>query len=268
MEIWTSQGGADGALNVCQCGWEACDPGHQYGPTVRDHYLIHFVASGSGRFWTAEREYHLGVGQGFLILPGQLTGYRADEGDPWLYGWVGYTGHDAEMRTRQAGLSMEQPVFSCAGIERVLPLIRQMHADVAELRMGALAAQGALQMLLALIAQQRPEQSDAQQAYYRRAMWYMEGNYTLPIRIEDVAKFVGLSRSQLFRVFQRAAGVSPKAALSEIRMNRAKMLLREPDLTLEQVASSVGVAGAARLGVLFREAYGITAGRYRRDHLR
>ena len=35
-------------LRLYQYGWEQCAPLHSYGPSVRNHYLFHYVISGKG----------------------------------------------------------------------------------------------------------------------------------------------------------------------------------------------------------------------------
>ena len=35
-------------LSIFNCGHEYCQPGHTWGPGVRDHYLIHLVVAGRG----------------------------------------------------------------------------------------------------------------------------------------------------------------------------------------------------------------------------
>ena len=35
-------------LGLYQYGWEQCDPLHSYGPFARNHYLFHYVISGTG----------------------------------------------------------------------------------------------------------------------------------------------------------------------------------------------------------------------------
>ncbi len=266
MELWQKKQSGRGSLYVVQCGWEACLPGHQYGPAVRDHYLIHFVEAGCGSFWTPEQEHPLEAGQGFIIYPGQVSTYRADVVHPWLYGWMGYNGYDAELLTKQVGLTRKRPVFTCADASALMAHIRSMHAGAAE-RLGEWNALGGLCQALALIAQgQTSDAGDAHRDYYDKALWYMEGNYQHGIGVEEVAAFVGLSRSQLFRVMRKVGNVSPKECLNAIRMRRAQMLAIHSNLGQEEIAFSVGLASASRLGVAFREAFGVTLGAYRKEN--
>ena len=85
-------GGLPGQLRVDALGMERCAPGHRYGPAAREYTLIHCVFSGKGEFFADGKRYALGAGQGFLICPRMLASYRADEQDPWTYGWMGYSG--------------------------------------------------------------------------------------------------------------------------------------------------------------------------------
>lgn len=265
MDYQPEKNATHGSLSLQQYGSEICEPGHQYGPAVRDHYLVHFVASGKGTFWTGDRTYAICENQGFIIFPGQLTTYRADHAMPWHYHWVGYAGYDAEMLTGQVGLTPDSPVFTFDEPAVLLQLLADISTSAAQLRLGGMAALGNLYRLLAQMGQSMQKaEPDIHREYYRKAMWYMEGNHERPIQIADVAAFVGLSRSQLFRVFQGVAGVSPKAALTNIRMQRARMLLQNTRLTTEEIAASVGISSAARLGILCREIYGMTPVQLRR----
>jgi transcriptional regulator GlxA family with amidase domain len=97
-----------------------------------------------------------------------------------------------------------------------------------------------------------------------KAVWYLEGNFQRDVRIQDVAAFVGLSRSQLFRVFQKLDGMSPRAYLNALRMKQAARLLKTTELTLEQVAASSGFASVRRLSAMFRDSTGASPGAYRR----
>ena len=80
-------------LGLYQFGREDCEPAHSYGPAIRNHYLFHYILSGKGTFmWQdgkrRENRAVLKAGQGFLISPGQITTYVADDRIPWEYCWL------------------------------------------------------------------------------------------------------------------------------------------------------------------------------------
>ena len=79
-------------LSIFNCGHEYCQPGHTWGPGVRDHYLIHLVVAGRGVSQVNGSSYTLQEGDLFLAKPNQLITYAADETDPWEYYWVGFNG--------------------------------------------------------------------------------------------------------------------------------------------------------------------------------
>ena len=84
-------------LRLFQYGWEQCAPLHSFGPFVRNHFLFHYVISGKGYLDAngsdgVTRRYTLEPDQGFLICPGQVNTYCADERDPWKYAWLEFGG--------------------------------------------------------------------------------------------------------------------------------------------------------------------------------
>lgn len=58
-------------LNLYQFGWEHCRPMHQFGPAVCNHFLFHYILSGTGKLETSGQTFFLKPGQGFLLCPGR-----------------------------------------------------------------------------------------------------------------------------------------------------------------------------------------------------
>lgn len=255
---------ADGIV-IPNCGGERCPAGHTYGPAIRDHFLIHFVASGRGTLRTAEGEYSICAGQGFIIFPDEITVYSADMAQPWAYDWVGYRGRGATELTEAAGLSRERRIFRPEQPDTVSRLLRDISEDM--ISAGELAAAGALIRFLAHMAVNGRAAQEVRlgRRHYERARWYMDGHYATPITVQDVADFVGLSRSQLFRVFMSCEGVSPKQVLTALRLRHACRLLTDTDMSVDEIARQAGLASAQRLGVLFREKLDATPGEYRKN---
>ena len=254
------------ALCIVDFGEERCVPGHAYGPAVRQNFLIHYVASGEGMFSAQGRLWAVGPGQGFVIFPGEVTSYRADLRAPWHYGWVGYRGEGAEELTRRAGLSRERRVFSAPQAEPPWEALERLRQDAATLRLGPLAALGGLYRFLALVAPLREEDAAPDHArHYEKALWYMQGAYTRPVTIQEIADFVGLSRSQLFRIFEKNGGQSPKEALQDMRLRQARALLEKSGLSLEQIALSSGFGSGAQLSAAIRARWGCSPRALRQD---
>ena len=85
------------SLSVYNVGFQKCDSLYQWGPGVRDHYLIHYIMNGKGVYCVNNQTYHLSAGDCFLVYPNTEVVYYADNEDPWEYAWVGFTGSDAAM---------------------------------------------------------------------------------------------------------------------------------------------------------------------------
>ena len=259
-----------GRLSVCNLGEQACPAGHTYGPAMRGYYLIHYVLSGCGEYLAHGERHEVLAGQGFLILPGEITTYRADEKEPWHYVWIGYTGKDSAELTLKAGFSGDRLVFNLPEIEETCALLRRAQEEMRTLRLGELGALGALLRLMAHIGQHNPApgpQTDESLslAYFRKAAWFIEGSLTQGVTVTDVASFLGLCRSQLFRVFRKAAGMSPQEWIQRARLHHAEELLRDrPGLSLFEVALSAGYSSTAQMTAAFKKYRGATPGEIRK----
>ena len=80
------------SLSVCNVGYQKCEPLYTWGPGIRNHYLIHYVITGKGYFKVHGKTYELKSGDCFLVYPNQEILYYADQKDPWVYCWIGFSG--------------------------------------------------------------------------------------------------------------------------------------------------------------------------------
>ena len=263
---------ATGGLIVLFAGESQTPPGHRVGPKVVDYYLLHHVISGKGRFMDGDRETELSAGQAFLIRPGQLAGYAADEADPWKYRWVAFAGEEAEKWLAEAGLTPPRSVADTGASrvpERCLRAI--FEAFRARRPSAPLEAAGHLLLLLAALREDaggvegfaaRPASHQAE--LVRRAIDFMAAQLAEPVTMEGMAEALGYSRAHLSRAFKKETGLTPVAFLNRLRLDRGRRLLRErPELTVAQIALSVGFRDALYFTKRFRRMYGETPTAYR-----
>lgn len=83
--------------------------------------------------------------------------------------------------------------------------------------------------------------------------------------VESILKVVPLSRSVLERRFSQILGISPKAEILRVRLDRVCRLLAESDLPLAEVAQKAGFEHPEYMSRLFKKKMGITPGEFRKN---
>lgn len=85
------------------------------------------------------------------------------------------------------------------------------------------------------------------------AVELMEANIKEPISQEDLADYVGLSRRQLQRLFQRHLDCAPSRHYLHLRLQRARELLQQTDLSLIEISSLCGFVSTSHFSQCYKE---------------
>jgi len=93
----------------------------------------------------------------------------------------------------------------------------------------------------------------------------VESRLDAELTLQELAAAVGYSRSHFLRAFHATTGVTPHRYLLNRRIERARRLLAETDMSIAQVAYSCGFSSQAHLTLAFRKVCGLTPGEYRRE---
>lgn len=258
-----------GELVVLFSGNAQTGPLHQAGPQVLDYYLVHTVISGKGSFRCLGKEYELAKGDHFFIFPGELVSYVSDEEDPWSYRWIGFKGAQADQMLSQLGISSHTPTVHTKQDRKAALLFHRMEQILREgLSSCDLQAGGYMRLLLGEYAKEhttpaaQQKIATPQQQQVEQAIRWLTLQYTQSISIEQMAHDLGYHRTYLSKIFKEYTGVTPIHFLLKLRMERAKLLMQE-QLTIEQVASSVGFTDALYFSKQFRKWFGCSPSEFR-----
>ncbi|WP_037294317.1 GlxA family transcriptional regulator [Roseobacter sp. CCS2] len=99
-----------------------------------------------------------------------------------------------------------------------------------------------------------------------RVIQMMEQNIEDPISPAVLAKEVGMSTRQLERLFRRYLSRSPKRYYMELRLQKARNLLMQTDMTVINVALACGFASPSHFSKCYRSHYDTTPYRERGSH--
>ena len=256
-------------LNLYQYGWERCRPMHQFGPAVRNHFLFHYILSGTGKLETSGQTFFLKPGQGFLLCPGQISTYYADRDDPWTYTWVEFDGMRARECMTLAGLSETQPVFSPRSganlIQQFMATLLDNHekSPIRQIGLGMILLDEIVQSSKTKIESSNKRLRDF---YIKEAMGFIDQNYQRDVSVEEIAAASGLNRSYFGKLFKETMGFSPQQYLIQYRMTKAAELLKGSRIPVGEVARSVGYENQLHFSRAFKNSYGISPSQYRAKH--
>lgn len=259
-------------LNIYHCGTEKCAADHYYGPAVRDHFLIHYIHSGKGKFYIGEQEYVLQKGQGFLICPDIVTFYQADHDEPWSYSWIGFHGLKAESYLKKAGLALDCPIFS----DNNEPFMDNCFLQIMEARSlqngREIRITGLLYVFLSQLVEQnsrdrsRATDTGKKDDYIKKIIEYIEMNYSRKMSIAEMAKQIGLDRSYLGSLFKKQLNTSLRDFLLRFRMDKACELMKNNELSIGDISRSVGYDDPLLFSKLFKQTKGKPPREYRKDY--
>lgn len=158
-----------------------------------------------------------------------------------------------------------------AGLQGLMAMLR---VETATARPGARAVVSQLaSALFALLMRAWLEQASAMPGLFallaeqrlQAALQAMLAEPERPWTLEELAGLCHMSRATFARVFQKAAGDTPAALLTQTRMAKAASLLAQGRLPVGQIAEQVGYHSEAAFNRVFKRSYGIGPGAYRRS---
>ncbi len=250
-------------ITVYYCGREKCNPGHSFGPAVRPHYLMHFVLYGKGLYQVRHLKMEVRAGECFLIKPGETTVYRADEKDPWEYVWIAFDGLEAERLLEDYGFTDDTYIRTVAERNLYIEKINEVFMENG-LHQDALI--GLLYYIFSGIP--RAVSRDGRhidRGYLEAAIDYIRYNYSYSITVRDIAMHIGIERTYLYKLFMKYKGIAPKEYLTAYRLQAAKDMLGNTDLSVTEIALSCGFHDASVLCKNFKRQESLSPLQYRKE---
>ena len=255
-------------IDLCmyQFGYEQCDPGHSFGPATRNHYLFHYILSGTGTLMADNAKgetqtYSIKSGQGFIIFPGQINTYIADTDFPWEYTWVEFDGLRAKEIVETAGLSPDHPVYHSHSADLRQKMMEEMLYISHNSQESPFHLIGHTWLFLDYFMRstetvRMKQDGSIRDFYIKEALSFIEQNFQNNITIEDIAAFCGLNRSYFGKIFHDTIGKSPQEFLISYRMTKAAELLKLTSLSIADIGNAVGYPNQLHFSRAFKNVYG------------
>jgi AraC-like DNA-binding protein len=264
-------------LSIYQFGYHKCQPGHMFGPAVRNHFLFHYIFSGKGTLMSGDDSgdyayYNLGALQGFLLWPGQVNTYVADGSAPWEYAWIEFDGMKARELVMQAGLKFTSPVYNAQNAEDREKMKDELVYIVTHAKNSPLELIGHLYLFISALIDSSAKSENKPKSgigdfYVHEAIAFIEQHYQDDISIEDIAAFCHLNRSYISKIFKTAMGIAPQDFLIGYRIKKSCELLNTSQLPIGDISAMVGYSNPLNFSRAFKRETGLSPRQWKKDRL-
>lgn len=260
-------------MNVDECGIEQGIPGLGYNYEVLKNAVIHYVTKGYGTFKFNGKVFNLKQGDIFILLKGMQVEYVASIDDPWEYYWIGFSGSNANEYLNRTSIT-NSCVANCEENSKIPQIILNM-CEISKTynpsRSDDILLLKELYSLLYALIEEFPkpfEYKDKElHIYIQDALNFINSNYMHSITVQEIADYVNLSRSYLYKMFIKNLGISPQRYLINLRMYKATLLLKGTKLPIGEVASSVGYSDSLLFSKTFSKHFSMSPLNYRNNQV-
>lgn len=259
-------------LFMAYCGIEKCRPDKSYGPVSRPEWHIHFVRKGEGYIQIQGKILFVQEGQIFALPPNEEVLYYANPDNPWEYAYISFNGTKINHYMKLAGFTPASFIRDAyVSMDQYFELIDNI-LDSNELTLANdLRRTGYSFSILGLMIEteagftKRVSHDYSSDVYVEHALQFIHYNYN-EIKVNDIASYIGISRSYLTRLFQQKLDISPQEYLVQYKLKKAEELIRSSTLSIQEIAQRVGYGDPLAFSKIFKHIYGQSPRNYRNLH--
>lgn len=263
-------------LYATAAGYQPVPPGNPYPPKghpashdfawergrVLDQFGVVYLVHGTGEFDSKLTGLgRLTKGDAFLVFPGVWHRYRPVSTVGWEVYWVHFQGEDAQRLQQRDFITPEKPVLKVglddAVVDPFVHLLDWLRTEPVGFQQ--MIAAGTTQIIAAMLGAARNQASGSHiHDQVRRAKALLEEDLESPPRMDDIAVELDVSRAHFFRIFKEHTGLTPYQYHLELKLNRARRMLRNSDLSVKHIARVLGFSNVYHFSKLFKNKVGLS----------
>ena len=220
-------------------------------------FAIVYIFQGQGEFESkATGRTMLGGGTAIFLFPEVWHRYRPNKETGWSEYWATFQGDYAKRLQKHEFLSPEAPLHRLGHHEKI---VQHFKAILEHLRFETIGFQqemaaDVLAIIAAILSAAKSRgESSGNYELIRRAKTVIEEQTDGSLVIENLAAELGLSAGHFRQVFKQHTGLSPYQYHQQLKISRAKSLLRSSDLTIKQIAKILGFESVYSFSKLFKK---------------
>jgi len=258
---------------IISYGYEFCKADKEIIDVISTYHMLHFIAKGKGFFNGRE----LCAGQGFLCSQVDRVCYYPSQDDPWTYAWINFRDKSVYDEVTKTIALDSDGVFEFDLDKPYFKLIREMNFPhesplfyLNRSRDSVLSGAALYFNIMSYLKCDSHRKTDKKEDSARllhvgqakKIIDYNCNRSTFSVTV--LAAEMHLSRAYLRNLFSLFTGISPQQYILQVRMERAKNLLKNISAPIGVIATSVGYTDALQFSKIFKKYAGMSPREYRK----
>ena len=232
-------------------------------------WQISLIEDGKGTVEFRHKRHSVRKGSLIVLPPGCWHRYRPQKNIGWTTLWIGFGGDLADRLVGGAGFGKDGEVLYLPNAHRFHRSLKDMVDEILESPKDNTYSTAA--RIPALVAALMEELSDAAEGVpyaelVRRAQTHIAEHATEIVDFEELSASFGLPYRTFRHVFGKETGTSPHQYQLEIRLARAKNLLRSTEMPVAEIAETLGFNSTWYFSHFFRKRVRTSPAAYRKRH--
>lgn len=247
---------AQWGLTVNTVGYEEIKPGDDY-PTrghadgyyfdvnkgrILNEYQLLYLTEGEGTFHSASvKSARIKEGDIFLLFPGEWHSYNPTPSIGWKSYWIGFKGKNMDDRIQAGFLSPQKPIYHIGYSSDVVYLYKEAYKTaVQEAAYSQQLLAGIVNHLIGLMYSLERNNilgRDAERVQLvNKVRLRIRESLESSLTIQQIAIELGISYSNLRKLFKEYTGIAPAMYQQDLRLQRAKELLATTNISIKEIA--------------------------------
>lgn len=273
--------GENWGVHVPTCGYQHIYPGDPYpleghpethnfdvemGRTLPGCYLI-YIPTGRGLLETKSKRWEVNPGDLMVLAPGEWHNYKPSETTGWEEYWIGIRGEFLSNKMLQDLLPDKTSYVKHMGYQeeliflfnQSLNLVKQSSSGFKKILAGIVV------QLVAYVASYETKKVETREEDLSHQITdYIRQNLAQDINFKKLASEHRLSYNRFRTIFKNETGVSLQQYLIQERLENAKRLMVNTNLSLKEIAAKTGFNSLFYFSKVFKKKMGYAPGKSRR----
>ena len=224
--------------------------------------VIEYITEGDGYVILDGKTHHVGKDMVYFLPPGIRHNYYADKENPFTKIFLNITGDFCEHIILAYGISGKH-FFNAVGLKPIFErIVTIIHSDMSDSEMQSML-QGVFVEIISKLSVALTETKHSDEALKLKT--YLDSNLGRLVSSKELSGTIFRSPDYCQKLFIREFNTTPYAYQLEQKMQTAKFLLADTQLSVGEIAEKLGYTDIHYFSNLFQKKCGVRPSVYRKS---